>query len=80
MRKVQFRVLCREFLFRFSDLDLFSFHEMEMVERVSSHMIKLHRGRWRRTVPSDVGGNFWQLAVEQDTAAISRQIADVILT
>jgi ABC-2 type transport system ATP-binding protein len=63
---------------------------MEMVERVSSHVVILHRGKVvaddsierLRTLMSlpTLEEIFWQLAVEQDTAAISRQIADVILT
>jgi ABC-2 type transport system ATP-binding protein len=69
---------------------LFSSHEMEMVERVSSHVVILHRGkvvaddsiehlRTLMALPT-LEEIFSQLAVEQDTAAISRQIADVILT
>jgi ABC-2 type transport system ATP-binding protein len=69
---------------------LFSSHEMEMVERVSSHVVILHRGkvvaddsierlRALMELPT-LEEIFSQLAVEQDTAAISRQIADVILT
>jgi ABC-2 type transport system ATP-binding protein len=67
---------------------LFSSHELETVERVSSHVIILHRGR---VVADDsiehlralrsaatLEDVFAQLAVEQDTAAVSRQIADLI--
>src|SRR5437879_2877527 len=69
---------------------LFSSHEMETVERVSSHVVILHRGkvvaddsiarlRTLMALPT-LEEIFSQLAVEQDTAAISREIADVILT
>lgn len=69
---------------------LFSSHEMETVERVCSHVVILHRGkivaddsierlRELMALPT-LEEIFSQLAVEQDTAAISRQIADVILT
>jgi ABC-2 type transport system ATP-binding protein len=69
---------------------LFSSHEMEMVERVSSHVVILHRGkvaaddsierlRELMALPT-LEEIFSQLAVEQDTESISRQIADVILT
>src|SRR5581483_3548583 len=67
---------------------LFSSHELETVERVSSHIVILHRGK---TVADDsieslrslmalptLEEIFSQLAVEQDTAAISREIADLI--
>ncbi len=67
---------------------LFSSHELETVERLCSHVVILHRGR---IVADDSIANlrnlmeaptleaiFSQLAVEQDTAAISRQIADLI--
>jgi ABC-2 type transport system ATP-binding protein len=68
---------------------LFSSHEMEMVERVSSHVVILHRGkvvaddsierlRVLMELPT-LEEIFSQLAVEQDTAATSREIADVIL-
>ena len=67
---------------------LFSSHELETVERVCSHVVILHRGRivaddsieHLRTlmaVPT-LEGIFQQLAVEQDTASISREIADLI--
>ncbi len=68
---------------------LFSSHELEIVERVCSRVVILHRGklvandsieqlRMLMALPrlEDI---FSQLAVEQDTAAISRQIADLIL-
>lgn len=67
---------------------LFSSHELETVERISSHIVILHHGRVvaddsiqrLRTLMSlpTLEGIFSQLAVEQDTAAISRQIADLI--
>src|SRR3954471_4684549 len=67
---------------------LFSSHELETVERVCSHVVILHRGRIvaddsierLRTLMSapTLEGIFRQLAVEQDTAAISREIADWI--
>jgi ABC-2 type transport system ATP-binding protein len=67
---------------------LFSSHELETVERVCSHVVILHRGkivaddsieslRTLMAVPT-LEGIFQQLAVEQDTVAISRQIADLI--
>jgi len=69
---------------------LFSSHELEMVERVCSHVVILHRGkivaddsidrlRELMALPT-LEEIFSQLAVEQDTAAVSREIADVILT
>jgi ABC-2 type transport system ATP-binding protein len=67
---------------------LFSSHELETVERVCSHIVILHRGR---VVADDsiehlrslmalptLEDIFSQLAVEQDTGAISREIADLI--
>ena len=67
---------------------LFSSHELETVERVYSHVVILHRGkvvaddsiehlRTLMAAPS-LEAIFSQLAVEQDTAAISRQIANLI--
>ena len=60
----------------------------ETVERVCSHVVILHRGRvvaddsieHLRTlmVLSTLEEIFSQLAVEQDTVAVSRQIADLI--
>jgi ABC-2 type transport system ATP-binding protein len=69
---------------------LLSSHELEAVERVCSHVIILHRGkivandsiahlRTLMALPT-LEEIFSQLAVEQDTAAISREIADLILT
>ena len=67
---------------------LFSSHELETVERVCSHVVILHRGKIvaddsierLRTLMSEqtLEGIFQQLAVEQDTSAISREIADLI--
>jgi ABC-2 type transport system ATP-binding protein len=67
---------------------LFSSHELETVERVCSHIVILHRGkivaddsierlRTLMELPT-LERIFSQLAVEQDTAAISREIADLI--
>jgi len=69
---------------------LLSSHELETVERVSSHVVILHRGkivaddsiahlRALMALPT-LEEIFSQLAVEQDTVAISREIADLILT
>lgn len=67
---------------------LFSSHELETVERVCSHVVILNRGKivaddsieHLRTLMATptLEGIFSQLAVEQDTAAISRDIADLI--
>ena len=67
---------------------LFSSHDLETVERVCSHVVILHRGKVvaddsierLRTLMSlpTLEEIFSQLAVEQDTVAISRQIADLI--
>jgi ABC-2 type transport system ATP-binding protein len=67
---------------------LFSSHELDTVERVCSHVVILHRGE---VVADDSIENlrslmaaptlediFSQLVVEQDSAAMSRQIADLI--
>lgn len=67
---------------------LFSSHELETVERVCAHIVILHRGkvvaddsierlRTLMELPT-LEKIFAQLAVEQDTVAISRQIADLI--
>jgi ABC-2 type transport system ATP-binding protein len=67
---------------------LFSSHELETVERVSSRVVILHRGkvvaddsierlRTLMAAPT-LEAIFSQLAVEQDTAGLSRQIADLI--
>ena len=67
---------------------LFSSHELETVERVCSHVVILHRGKMVADDSIEHLRNlmelptleeiFSQLAVEQDTTAISRQIADLI--
>jgi ABC-2 type transport system ATP-binding protein len=67
---------------------LFSSHELETVERVSSRVVIIHHGRIvaddaierLRTLMAlpTLEEIFAQLAVEQDTAATSRQIADLI--
>ena len=67
---------------------LFSSHELDTVERISNRVVILHRGR---IVADDSIENlrslmelptlekiFSQLAVEQDSAAMARQIADLI--
>jgi ABC-2 type transport system ATP-binding protein len=67
---------------------LFSSHELETVERVCSHVVILHRGkvvaddsierlRVLMAVPT-LEEIFSQLAVETDSDAISREIADLI--
>lgn len=67
---------------------LFSSHELETVERVSSRVVILHRGRIvaddsierlreLMSLPT-LEEIFSQLAVEQDTEAVSREIADLI--
>jgi ABC-2 type transport system ATP-binding protein len=67
---------------------LFSSHELETVERVCSHVVILNRGkivaddsierlRTLMAVPT-LEAVFSQLAVEQDTAAVSRGIAELI--
>ncbi len=69
---------------------LFSSHELETVERVCSHIVILHHGkvvaddsiehlRALMALPT-LEAIFAELAVEQDTVAISRQIADLIQT
>ena len=68
---------------------VFSSHELETVERVCSHVVILHRGkvvaddsiehlRTLMALPT-LEEIFSQLAVEQDTEAVSREIADLIL-
>lgn len=69
---------------------LFSSHELETVERVSAHVVILHRGkvvaddsiehlRTLMALPT-LEDIFSQLAVEQNPARISRDIADLILS
>jgi len=67
---------------------LFSSHELDTVERVCSRVVILHRGklvaddsieRLRSLMAlSSLEAIFSQLAVEQDTAATARQIADLV--
>lgn len=67
---------------------LFSSHELETVERICSHVVILHKSRLvaddsianLRSLMSQptLEGIFSQLAVEQDSAAIAREIADLI--
>jgi ABC-2 type transport system ATP-binding protein len=67
---------------------LFSSHELETVERVCERVVILHRGkvvaddsidRLRTLMESPTLEEiFRQLAVEQDTTAVSREIADLI--
>ena len=67
---------------------LFSSHELDTVERVCSRVVILHRGkvvaddsieqlRSLMELPT-LEAIFSQLAVEQDTNAMARQIADLI--
>jgi ABC-2 type transport system ATP-binding protein len=67
---------------------LFSSHELDIVERVCSRVVILHHGkivaddsiahlRTLMALPT-LEAIFSQLAVEQDTATISRQIADLV--
>jgi len=67
---------------------LFSSHELDTVERISSHVVILHRGtvvaddsieRLRTLMAvSTLEEIFAQLAPGRDTASVSRQIADLI--
>jgi ABC-2 type transport system ATP-binding protein len=67
---------------------LFSSHELETVERISSHVVILHHGkvvaddsieRLRSLMAaSTLEDIFSQLASDRDTATVSRQIADLI--
>jgi len=67
---------------------LFSSHELDTVERVSQRVVILHKGK---VVADDSIANlrslmalesleaiFSQLAVEQDTDAVARQVVDLI--
>jgi ABC-2 type transport system ATP-binding protein len=67
---------------------LFSSHELETVERISSHIVILHHGvvvaddsierlKQLMELPT-LEQIFAELAVEQDAGAISREIADLI--
>jgi ABC-2 type transport system ATP-binding protein len=81
------RDLIRELAVR-GKVVLFSSHELETVERVCSRVVILHKGR---VVANDsiaqlralmslptLEGIFSQLAIEQDTPAITRQILQVM--
>jgi ABC-2 type transport system ATP-binding protein len=81
------RSLIRELAAR-GKVVLFSSHELEIVERVCSHVVILHKGR---VVANDtieqlrslmslptLEDIFSQLAVEQDTAAITRELVGLI--
>lgn len=67
---------------------LFSSHELETVERVCSRVVILHKGKLvaddlienlRQMMSSPtLEGIFSQLAMEQDSGAVSREIADLI--
>lgn len=67
---------------------LFSSHELETVERVSSRVVILHKGRVVANdsiqrlsailAQSTLEGIFSELAIEQDTEAITREIVQVI--
>jgi ABC-2 type transport system ATP-binding protein len=67
---------------------LFSSHELDTVERVSSRVVILHKGRvvandsiqQLRTLMSlpTLEGIFSQLAVEQDTEAVTREMVELI--
>jgi ABC-2 type transport system ATP-binding protein len=67
---------------------LFSSHELDTVERISTRVVILHRGklvaddtierlRLLMALPT-LEGIFAQLAVEQDSQAMGQQIADLI--
>jgi ABC-2 type transport system ATP-binding protein len=67
---------------------LFSSHELETVERVSSHIVILHKGqvvandsieqlRSLMSLPT-LESIFTELAIEQDTEGLSRQIIEII--
>jgi ABC-2 type transport system ATP-binding protein len=81
------RSLIKELAMR-GKIVLFSSHELETVERLCSHVVILHRGkvvaddsierlRVLMALPT-LEGIFSQLAVEQDSEAVSREIADLI--
>ena len=81
------RGLIRELAAR-NKVVLFSSHELDTVERISSHVVILHRGtvvaddsieRLRTLMAvSTLEQIFAQLAPGRDTASVSRQIADLI--
>lgn len=67
---------------------LFSSHELETVERVCSRVVILHKGKLvaddsienlrKMMHSSTLEGIFSQLAMEQDSGAVSKDIADLI--
>ena len=79
------RELIRELSVR-GKVVVFSSHELETVERVSSHVVILHKGRVvandsidnLRTLMSlpNLEGIFAQLAIEQDTGGMARQFLE----
>ena len=82
-----FRNLMRELAAR-GKVVLFSSHELETVERVCSHVVILHKGRLvandsierlrdLMSLPT-LEEIFSQLAIEQDTAGITRQILQLM--
>jgi ABC-2 type transport system ATP-binding protein len=84
---LMFRSLINELAKR-GKVVLFSSHELEIVERVCSHVVILHRGkvvaddsiehlRVLMALPT-LEDIFSQLAVESDSEAVSREIADLI--
>jgi len=84
---LMFRSLINELAKR-GKIVLFSSHELETVERVCSHVVILHRGkvvaddsierlRVLMSLPT-LEEIFSQLAVEIDSEAVSREIADLI--
>jgi ABC-2 type transport system ATP-binding protein len=84
---LMFRSLINELAKR-GKVVLFSSHELETVERVCSHVVILHRGkvvaddsiehlRVLMALPT-LEDIFSQLAVESDSEAVSREIADLI--
>jgi len=84
---LMFRSLINELAKR-GKIVLFSSHELETVERVCSHIVILHRGkvvaddsierlRVLMALPT-LEEIFSQLAVEIDSEAVSREIADLI--
>jgi ABC-2 type transport system ATP-binding protein len=67
---------------------LFSSHELDSVERLASRVVILHRGKVAADdsierlkalmATSTLEGIFSQLAVQQDSVAVSRRIADIV--
>ncbi len=75
-------------LARSGKIVLFSSHELDTVERVCSRVVILHKGRVVANdsiqnlsailFQPDLEGIFSELAIEQDTAAITKEIVQVI--